>query len=149
MWIWTCEPVQPMASNSFLAHGSFSEVNFAIPNDWIADSLEKTLMLRKIEGRRRGWQRVRWWGGIAESMDMSCSKRCEMVKDREAYAAFHGVAKSPTRLGDWTTTNWFVTWKVKVYFDSSPLMDGSGGEYGSIIHSPHQTQPLHLRRQPI
>ena len=60
-----------------------------------ADSLEKTLMLGKTEGKRRGWQRMRWLGGITDSMDMNLSNLWDMVKDREDWhAAVHVVAKS-------------------------------------------------------
>ena len=115
---------------------------------WRADSLEKTLMLGKIEdGRKRGQQKRRWLDGITDVMDMRWSRLQELVMDREAWhTAVHGLAKSPTRLSNWTEPKAYsLAWNVII----SPLVFAFGDPKKTKSSSPGVlTTPSQLSKAP-
>ena len=114
------QPVNPKGNQSWISLEGLMlklKLQYFGHLKWRTDSLEKTLMLRKIEDRRRGWQRMKWFDGLTDLMDMSLSRHKELVIVREAWhAAVHGVAKSRTQLSDWTEYKWCCVFNFKFKF---------------------------------
>ena len=113
-----CKEIQPVHLKGISPEYSLEELMLKLKFQyfghqmWRTDSLEKTLIMGKIEGRkRRGQQRMRWLDGITDSLDINLSKYLELVMDREAWrGAVHEITKSHTRLSDWTDMDHLQTW---------------------------------------